>query len=93
MGELKPETFKVMGFLAIGITLIFTGLSGSKAWKQNYEYIFGSYINPSSLVICNLIYIGGLGLGIIGLLCLYHKNKYSILFSLFSSYFFLNLII
>ena len=90
MAEVNPGTFRTIGFLAIGLTLIFYGFDNSKAWKAKWAYNGQGYPdNQSSITTCHLIYIGGLGLAIIGLLCLYHKdNFYGLLFCVMSTFFF-----
>ena len=96
MAEVKPGTFRTIGLLAISLTLIFYGFDNSKAWKAKWNYGIqglqgkGPFPdNQSSITRCHLIYIGGLGLAIIGLLCLYHKdNFYGLLFCVMSTFFF-----
>ena len=96
MAEVKPGTFRTIGLLAISLTLIFYGFDNSKAWKAKWNYGIqglqgkGPFPdNQSSITRCQLIYIGGLGLAIIGLLCLYHKdNFYGLLFCIMSTFFF-----
>ena len=90
MAEVKPGTFRTIGLLAISLTLIFYGFDNSKAWKAKWSYTGGGFPNyRSSITTCHLIYIGGLGLAIIGLLCLYHKdNFYGLLFCIMSTFFF-----
>ena len=90
MAEVKPGTFRTIGLLAISLTLIFYGFDNSKAWKAKWSYTKGGFPhNRSSITTCHLIYIGGLGLAIIGLLCLYHKdNFYGLLFCIMSTFFF-----
>ena len=89
MAEVKPGTFRTIGLLAISLTLIFYGFDNSKAWKAKWNYLGPFPDHQSSITRCHLIYIGGLGLAIIGLLCLYHKdNFYGLLFCVMSTFFF-----